>query len=571
VTQEPPTGHDIHTAIRARSFSNLLPWLVLGLLVIASTVMRARDLNHPGIRDLDEAYHAVVARNLQLDPLRPTLIATPYLDYDFRNWQGNHIWLHKPPVALWQMALSMAVFGDANWAMRLPSLLLAGGSILLTFLIGRQTCSSLAGLFAATFIAFSPGITLLVHGRVFSDHVDIAMLFYSLLAVLLLIRAAHSCKPVDAALVGIVQGVAWMTKSYPALFVTLVAVVLMLACKYARHALPENRLTFSPRQLIFLIIATLVTVGPWVAWCMVHFPREFLYEQGHVFQHLYTDIEQFAAPWDRLLADYLLRGLLEWYPLAMVAVAVMLWDGRRDARRLMVGAWAIIVLLPHLLATSKTPTATLIGWPAAWIAIGILIADAWRGRWLAIGSVVTSSVLIWVWPQRPRASIMGFGDAYWFGKIAFEHWPLFVSAAVIALAGVVTSSLFARRTLASTSPRWIVTALALMALFPYVHVGVRTASVPTRDVVAFKALGERVRKQAPRNAVFLVDMQSRGEWIIAMWWLDRTCYPLNPSTFDTDVRQIAERGGLPMVLSRRDRPAPVVLSVPGEATIYAVR
>jgi len=54
----------------------------------------------------DEQYHALVAKNMIEHPLMPMLYVNPILDYDYRNWLGNHIWLHKQPLFLWQMAVA---------------------------------------------------------------------------------------------------------------------------------------------------------------------------------------------------------------------------------------------------------------------------------------------------------------------------------------------------------------------------------------------------------------------------------------------------------------------------------
>ena len=57
----------------------------------------------------DERYHALVAKHLIAHPLVPTLYDSPVLPYDYRDWMANHVWLHKPPLALWFAASSMAV------------------------------------------------------------------------------------------------------------------------------------------------------------------------------------------------------------------------------------------------------------------------------------------------------------------------------------------------------------------------------------------------------------------------------------------------------------------------------
>ena len=161
----------------------------LTLILVSSFLLKLNHLGHGGIKALDESFHAVVARNLIKHPLTPTLYDRPYLEYDYRDWQNNHVWLHKPIVPLWQMAASMALFGVNTLALRLPSAILATAAVWLTYAIGVRLLDRRAALIAAALQAFNPGITSLVHGYVFSDHIDIAFLFWVELAVYFLVRA----------------------------------------------------------------------------------------------------------------------------------------------------------------------------------------------------------------------------------------------------------------------------------------------------------------------------------------------------------------------------------------------
>src|SRR5208283_5882088 len=72
------------------------------------------------LHDWDERYHALVAKHLILHPLIPTLYDNPILPFDYKNWLGNNVWLHKQPFPLWMMALSMWLFGTNEIALRLP-------------------------------------------------------------------------------------------------------------------------------------------------------------------------------------------------------------------------------------------------------------------------------------------------------------------------------------------------------------------------------------------------------------------------------------------------------------------
>jgi len=65
----------------------------------------------------------LVAKRLAETPLTPRLIPEAHLPHDAGDWTNAHIWLHKPPMALWCMAASIKVFGAKPWAVRVPSIL----------------------------------------------------------------------------------------------------------------------------------------------------------------------------------------------------------------------------------------------------------------------------------------------------------------------------------------------------------------------------------------------------------------------------------------------------------------
>lgn len=121
----------------------------------------------------DERYHALVAKNMMNNPFVPKLYPDHIIDYDYKDWAANKIWVHKQPVPLWSMAASMKIFGVSEFTLRLPSVLLSTLSIFLTFWIGRFLSSSeRVGLIAAFLLSIN-GLTIeLASGRVATDHVD---------------------------------------------------------------------------------------------------------------------------------------------------------------------------------------------------------------------------------------------------------------------------------------------------------------------------------------------------------------------------------------------------------------
>lgn len=541
-------------------------YVCLTIVVLLGFLFRLSELGQLSIKDLDEAYHAIVARSMMHDPLRPMLYAHPFLPYDVNDWLGNHIWLHKPPLALWQMAASMTFFGESNFSMRLPSLLLSAASVVLTFLIGRSLGDARAGLMASAFQSFCPAVTRLVHGQVFSDHVDTALLFYCELSVWMLIRAAQSGSNRQAGIAGALMGLAWLTKSFPATFVMGLAAFLWLA---PRFTTAESRFQITAKQFLLFTAVSIAVCVPWVAWCFGVFPREYWYEQVHVFRHLSEDIETFGHPWDRLLFDYLLRVLLDFYPLVFLSVGMLLIDAlqRRERGRVFVSLWILGVFIPHLIATSKTPSATLIGWPAMWLAAGFCVSDALRGRAISLGIVVAAGFALL--RPFPEFASLDKKDATRFAAIMLAQWRLLVEIGIVFLAAVLIHAL--RGQLKRLPARVFPIALVLVFAFPigrHIFLSYRTGADAPEKPIAFKQLGKFVREKSPPNAVFFVENLSRNEHMIAMWWLDRSCYPLLGDKFGENVSDVIDAGGVPFIFSRGERPEPVLMSIPGEGTIY---
>ena len=63
----------------------------------------------------DERFHALVALNLTHDIFPPTLYPEKVVDhYDYDPWYRTHIWLHKPPLFTYQIALFFKLFGSST-------------------------------------------------------------------------------------------------------------------------------------------------------------------------------------------------------------------------------------------------------------------------------------------------------------------------------------------------------------------------------------------------------------------------------------------------------------------------
>ena len=154
--------------------------LALQLLVLSAFLLRLlMSALDPFLHNWDERFHALVAKNMMQSPFKPMLHKNPILPYDFADWSTNHIWLHKQPLFLWQMALSMKIFGVNEMAIRLPSVLMGTISVYFIYKIAEYWFKNETTAFLAALIfTFSNYQLSLTSGRFALDHNDVAFTFY---------------------------------------------------------------------------------------------------------------------------------------------------------------------------------------------------------------------------------------------------------------------------------------------------------------------------------------------------------------------------------------------------------
>ena len=249
----------------------------------------------------DERYHALVAKNFIHHPLTPTLYDNPILPYDYKNWTGNHIWVHKQPLALWTMAGSMWLFGVNEIALRLPSIVLTTIGIWLSFFIGSYFFNKKTGYLTAYFFSINGLIIELTGGRVATDHIDIFFLFFIELAIVFSILFAQRQKAVFNILAGVSIGAAILSKWLPALIV--VPIWLLIVMDSGKFKTKE--IFF---HLIILLTTCILIFLPWQIYIFSAFPVEATWEAGFNFKHLTEVIEGRTGPFyyfiDRIRIDY---------------------------------------------------------------------------------------------------------------------------------------------------------------------------------------------------------------------------------------------------------------------------
>jgi 4-amino-4-deoxy-L-arabinose transferase-like glycosyltransferase len=344
----------------------------LVVLLAAGLLFRLSAAGDWYLHEWDERYHALVAKHLIEKPFRPVLYADPVLDYDYRDWTANHVWLHKPPLALWLMALSMKLFGVNEFAARLPSVILSTVGVYLTFCTGRLLFDPAVGLIAAALQVMNGLLLDLAAGRRPTDHVDTVLLFFVSLGGYAV--ALDQVRPRWRAvvLIGLCTGCAYLTKSYIALLIPGLWVAALVGTEQPKGAL-------GARFLAMLALATALVV-PWRIHVTSHFAPEAAWESGYVLRHLRESLEGHMSPWFSYLArigrDF---GELSYVPLLwFIASPRSRWQGAGE-RLLLV--WLLLPLLVFSAAATKLPGYLAVSAPAIFLIVALFMcrAGAWVG------------------------------------------------------------------------------------------------------------------------------------------------------------------------------------------------
>ena len=601
--------------------------IVLLCILIASFVLVLRNLGHSKIHYWDEGYHAIVARNLTKHPLKFTLYDQPWLKYDYKSWGNNHIWLHKPPVAMWQICVSHFIFGINAFALRLPSAISLVLSAWLTFRIASDLFDKRAGLIAAFLQAFNPFLFAAVHGYRYSDHIDIALLLWVQVSCWFLLRGIRSGKRRNYILSGVAMGIAYLSKSYLALItfglaavVWFVALFKRIVRKYrakkvqtgplegqeeAGDTVPdEENVKIRLSDVVVQLLAGIGTVAPWTIYCLIRYPKEFIWEHKRVLDHLNTNVEGWGASWDRPLFEYMPLFYPYIYAVIFAAVLCLLVVMFRHWRlpELFVLAWGIGVILPHTLAETKTPSATMISVPALVMCLAAVISRAYQTRYTeSVGtdlfpprrngiteeqswfytaicgasmlSIAALSILIpivrggkWLYVpvSGPGIGFLQFDSIKGFAPFIHKHFVIVEQLIVFSLLFTIFYGiyrLFRQKEVLRWAWRGVRVVTLLIVLF-YAGRYVYTAyNVTERNeqIPLYVQSGERIQQEMPENVCFFLDEQRSGAHFDLMYYADRSTYPLKITNdaeqqiLETKAKEARQAGAIPYLFSVTDR------------------
>lgn len=347
--------------------------LSLGLLFLGALALGIFvALLDPFLNTFDELFHALVAKNMMAHPTVPVLYSKPLLDYDFKQWASNHIWLHKQPLFLWQMALSMKIFGINELAVRLPSAIMHALIPLFIFRIGKISINAKTGFYGALFFAVAYYPLELVSGHFATDHNDVAFMFYVSASFWSWFEYSVSQKKYWLVFIGVFSGCAVLVKWLMGLLVFVIWAFSMLNA-------PKKLLKYKTYlPIIFAFFVAVLVFLPWQLYILHVFPIESRYELAYNGQHFFVPVEGHGGDfWFHFNATTLLYGESTLVIIAL-ALLTLIFRIKNIQYKIFIPSAIVFVYIFYSIAKTKMSSFTIIAAPLIFLGVSslfIIITD----------------------------------------------------------------------------------------------------------------------------------------------------------------------------------------------------
>ncbi len=250
------------------------------LMLFSFTGFLSAAFFDPFLHLWDERFHALVAKSMINDPFTPLLYETRLLEPLIDDWSTQNVWLHKQPLFMWQMALSMKIFGSHEWAARLPDVVLATVLVFAFFRSGKLLRNETTGYLSALLFVTTGFLFELVSGRQMLDHNDFVFVSYVSLSVWSWLELRLSGGKKWIVLTGLFAGCAILCKWLPGLFVFLIWFIFLMINKVFSRS--------KYREMLYALLVTLCIALPWQIYIFSMFPdvaaKEFALNTRHFFE-----------------------------------------------------------------------------------------------------------------------------------------------------------------------------------------------------------------------------------------------------------------------------------------------
>ncbi|WP_457640744.1 ArnT family glycosyltransferase, partial [Persephonella sp.] len=207
----------------------------------------------------NEAFYGEAAREM----LEKGNLLDIYYNYEPR--------FNKPPMTYWLVAISFFVFGISEFALRLPIVLSALGSVFLTYKIGEELYSKKVGIVSAAVMAFS--FQFVINSRYASP--EIPLTFFFTLTLYLFLAGYKRKNWLLIFFSYIALGLTVLTKGYPYIIV-IGGIVLLYLIIDANFKFRDFLKNISFLKLYIGIPVVFIVGFSWYIYMYLKFGQSFL-------------------------------------------------------------------------------------------------------------------------------------------------------------------------------------------------------------------------------------------------------------------------------------------------------
>jgi len=337
-------------------------FLVIGGLVLRVFMATLDEYLHLW----DEQIHALVAKNLSDNFLEPKLFKNHILSYNISDWSSNYIWLHKQPLFLWQIALSIKIFGATIFAVRFPSVIMSTILIWIIFKIGKQLVNERVGYLSALFFSVMGFFLDFISGYESTDHNDVAFLFYVTLSIWAFVMYKTTEVRKYIWLIGVFAGLAILNK-------WLVGLLVFSGWGISFLFIKEKEKKWNDFKNLLLSLSTCIVVFlPWQIYVHIMYPIESKIEYGLNTKHFFEVVEGHSGNtwfYFNQLKDCF--GIIGAFILPL-AIILFISEIKNKSIRISIIAYIIIVYVFFTISATKMVAFTSIIYPIFFISLGYL-------------------------------------------------------------------------------------------------------------------------------------------------------------------------------------------------------
>jgi 4-amino-4-deoxy-L-arabinose transferase-like glycosyltransferase len=338
----------------------------------------------------DEQFHALVAKNLMENPLRPSLVTDNLVWLDINDWSLCNIWLSKPPMAFWPMAISMKIFGVNEFGLRFPSLVFSLLTIYLAYIIARKLFNEKIGIITAFFYAINGILYEINVGHLSGDHVDTLLHLLFHLSIYVVLFKIEKPSIAIGSILGVVIGLAFLTKWIMAFFIFFVCFSYFVYIK--RDLFEIIKFTLS------VFVTFLVIVTPWLFWIYNNFPDETILIMKGIIFPISNVVQEHTGPWYYYLNSIRINiNELVYLPFLFFIYKTM---KRPTKQRFLVLAWILIPLILLSISTTKRSAYILMSATPFFIMISLFITYLNQFRFEYKKSIYFIQILFFIFAIR---------------------------------------------------------------------------------------------------------------------------------------------------------------------------